>query len=79
MLRFLDDNWMPFDNNLAEQGIRMICGKRKISGGFRSELGGEVFCRIWSYVATLHRQGMNVWDGLVSICAGNVLLRVFST
>jgi transposase len=76
MLRFLDDDRMPFDNNLAEQGIRMMCGKRKASGGFRSELGGEVFCRIRSYVATLHKQGMNVWDGLVSVFAGDVLLPV---
>ena len=77
MLRFLDDDRMPFDNNLAEQGIRMMCGKRKVSGGFRSELGGEVFCRIRSYVATLHKQGMNVWDGLVSVFTGGVLLPVF--
>ncbi|GGR34523.1 IS66 family transposase [Deinococcus ruber] len=77
MLRFLDDDRLPFDNNLAEQGIRMMCAKRKISGGFRSALGGEVFCRIRSYVATLHKQGMNVWDGLVSVFAGNVLLPAF--
>ena len=77
MLRFLDDDRMPFDNNLAEQGIRMMCGKRKASGGFRSELGGEVFCRIRSYVATLHKQGMSVWSGLVSVFADNVLLPVF--
>ncbi|GGR36164.1 IS66 family transposase [Deinococcus ruber] len=77
MLRFLDDDRMPFDNNLAEQGIRMMCGKRKISGGFRSEMGGQVFCRIRSYVATVHKQGMSVWDGLVSVFAGNVLLPAF--
>jgi len=77
MLRFLDDDWMPFDNNLAEQGIRMMCAKRKVSGGFRSELGGEMFCRIRSYVATLHKQGMDVWRGLVSIFADNVLMPVF--
>ena len=77
MLRFLDDDWRPFDNNLAEQGIRMMCAKRKISGGFRSEAGGEVFCRIRSYVATLHKQGMDVWDGLVSVFAGDILMPVF--
>ncbi|GGR38409.1 IS66 family transposase [Deinococcus ruber] len=77
MLRFLDDDRMPFDNNLAEQGIRMMCGKRKVSGGFRSEKGGDVFCRIRSYVATLHKQGIDVWNGLVSIFTGNVLLPVF--
>jgi transposase len=53
-----------------------MCGKRKASGGFRSELGGEVFCRIRSYVATLRKQGMDVWDGLVSIFTGHVLLPV---
>ena len=77
MLRFLDDDWQPFDNNLAEQGIRMMCAKRKISGGFRSELGGAVFCRIRSYVATLHKQGMDVWDGLMSVFAGDVLMPAF--
>jgi len=39
MLRFLDDEGLPFDNNLAEQGIRMMCTKRKISGGFRAAFG----------------------------------------
>ncbi|GAA4001043.1 hypothetical protein GCM10022631_09650 [Deinococcus rubellus] len=77
MLRFLDDDWQPFDNNLAEQGIRMMCVKRKISGGFRSENGGQVFCRIRSYVATLQQQGLSVWAGLVSIFAGNVFLPAF--
>jgi len=43
MLRFLDDEGLPFDNNLAEQGIRMMCIKRKISGGFRSAQGGGCF------------------------------------
>lgn len=60
MLRFSDDDRMLFDNNLAEQWIWMMCAKRKAYGGFRSELCGEVCCRIRSYVATLHQQGMNV-------------------
>ncbi len=77
MLRFLDDEGLPFDNNLAEQGIRMMCVKRKVSGGFRSETGGEVFCRIRSYVATVQQQGLSVWDGLVSIFAGDVLMPSF--
>jgi len=77
MLRFLDDEALPFDNNLAEQGIRMMCAKRKISGGFQSAQGGAVFCRIRSYVATLQKQGRSVWDGLVSIFADNVLMPAF--
>jgi len=55
----------------------MMCAKRKISGGFRSVPGGAVFCRIRSYVATLQKQGLSVWDGLVSIFADNVLMPAF--
>ncbi len=78
MLSFLEDPKVPFDNNLAEQNIRMVCIKRKVSGGFRTVLGGEIFCRIRSYIATLKKQGLRVWDGLVSLFEGDVLMPDFS-
>jgi len=78
MLRFLDDPVVPFDNNQAERDIRMACVKRKVSGGFRSTQGGETFCRLRSYVSTLHKQGLNAWQGLVSVFRGNVLMPDFS-
>lgn len=78
MLRFLDDPLVPFDNNLAERDIRMTCVKRKVSGGFRSAEGGETFCRIRSYLSTLHKQGMNAWQGLISVFRGDVLMPAFS-
>ena len=77
-LRFLDDARVPFDNNGAERDIRMTCIKRKVSGGFRSDAGGETFCRIRSYISTLKKQGLNVWHGLVSIFSGNILMPDFS-
>jgi len=77
-LRFLNDARVPFDNNGAERDIRMTCIKRKVSGGFRSDAGGETFCRIRSYISTLKKQGLNVWHGLVSIFSGNILMPDFS-
>lgn len=78
MLRFLHDPAVPFDNNQAERDIRMVCVKRKVSGGFRSVEGGQTFCRIRSYVSSLHKQGLNAWHGLVSVFRGDILLPDFS-
>jgi transposase len=77
-LRFLEDKRVPFDNNGAERDIRMTCIKRKVSGGFRSDAGGETFCRIRSYISTLKKQGLNVWHGLTSIFSGNLMMPDFS-
>lgn len=78
VLLFLERDDVPFDNNQAERDIRMFCIKRKVSGGFRSLAGGAAFCRIRSYISTLSKQGMNVWQGLVSVFRGDILLPDFS-
>jgi len=78
VLRFLHDEQVPFDNNQAERDIRMACVKRKVSGGFRSAESGMNFCHIRSSTSTLHKQGVNIWHGLVSIFRNNVLMPRFS-
>ena len=42
-LRFLTDFTVPFTNNLAEQDLRMMKVKIKISGGFRTLQGAADF------------------------------------
>lgn len=63
--RFMDDPTVPFTNNLAERDVRMPKVKQKISGGFRTQTGLETFCTIRSYLATLQKQGVNLFDALV--------------
>jgi transposase len=62
--RFMTDHNVPFSNNTAEQAVRMPKVKQKISGGFRTQAGLETFCTIRSYLATLHKQGANLFHAL---------------
>jgi transposase len=69
--RFASDEGVPFTNNTAEQAVRMPKVKQKISGGFRTNEGLATFCVIRSYLATLHKQGINVFDALVNTLKGD--------
>jgi transposase len=71
VLAFMDDFAIPFDNNLAERDLRMIKLRQKISGGFRSLTGAEVFCRVRGYLSTLRKQGKNILSALESVFRGN--------
>ncbi len=69
-LAFLHDINVPFTNNLAEQDIRMIKVRLKISGCFRTVQGAEHFARIRSYFSTARKQGRNVLDSITDAFKG---------
>jgi transposase len=72
ILRFLSDDLVAFTNNLAEQDIRMMKVKMKISGGFRTSKGAEIFATIRSFTSTCRKQGINVFKAIAQAHTGRL-------
>lgn len=69
--RFATDVGTPFTNNLAEQALRMSKVRQKVSGCFRTDEGAKTFFAIRSYLQTMRKQHINLFDCLVSVFEAN--------
>jgi transposase-like protein len=70
-LHFTADFAVAFSNNRAEQAIRMIKIKTKVSGGFRTLTGARTFLAIRGYISTARKNGLRAADALRDALLGN--------
>jgi transposase len=61
---FLVNPEVPYDNNGSERAIRNIKVKQKVSGGFRSERGAEIFAILRSVFDTIIKKGGNPFENI---------------
>ncbi|MCK5904851.1 MAG: IS66 family transposase [Gammaproteobacteria bacterium] len=66
VLAFMHDFCVPFTNNLAEQDVRMIKVKQKVSGCFRTKVGAEVFVKNRGYISTARKNNENIFQAIHS-------------
>jgi transposase len=61
---FLEDASIPPTNNSSEQAIRMSTVFRKVTNGFRSEWGRDLFAAVRSVVNTGKRHGLSAFQAI---------------
>ena len=69
-LLFLHDFNVPFDNNISERDLRKCKNRQKMSGGFRTESGKEIFCSLLTITETCKRQGKDLISAFKSLLSG---------
>jgi transposase len=63
---FLDDETIPATNNSSEQALRWSVIFRKVTNGFRSDWGRDLFADVRSIVNTGKRQGLSAFEAILA-------------
>jgi transposase len=67
VLAFAFVQHIPFTNNQAERDIRCLKTKQKVATSFRTFNGAKTYARIQSFVSTLRKHDMNVFQNLIIV------------
>ena len=70
-LLFLRDFQVPFSNNMSEKDLRICKNRQKMAGGFRNAEGRQMYCDIQSFVETVKRRGLGIYESLVLLLNGS--------
>lgn len=63
----LERDDVPATNNASEQALRNSVIYRKVTGGFRTDWGAQIYADVLSIIETARRQGLNIAETLSAI------------
>ena len=66
-LLFAWDFEVEFTNNMSERDLRKCKGRQKMAGGFRTDAGKALYCRMMSIIETAKRKGENLLEVIKAI------------
>jgi transposase len=67
LLLFLERDDVPPTNNASEQALRNSVIYRKVTGGFRTTWGANLYANLLSILETARRQARSIFDTLTSV------------
>jgi len=67
---FLDHPEVPADNNGSERELRPTATYRKVTGGFRSDWGADLFAGVRSVIGTAARRGVGAYQAIQQTLQG---------
>ncbi len=70
LFTFLDHPEMPADNNGSERELRPTATYRKVTGGFRSTWGADLFAGVRSVIGTAARRGVGAYQAIQQTLRG---------
>jgi transposase len=75
LFTFLEHPDAPPDNNGSERELRPTATYRKVTGGFRSKWGADLFAGVRSVVGTAARQGNNAYQAICTVLYGKSVIQ----
>ena len=74
-LLFLYDFNVHYSNNMSEKDLRICKNRDKMAGGFRNASGREMYCRIMSFIETVKRRGLNIYQSIIDLMEGRPVIQ----
>ena len=74
LFTFLDHPEITADNNSSERELRPTATYRKVTGGFRSRWGADLFAAVRSVIGTAKRRGIDAYQAILAILRGQSVL-----
>ena len=73
LFTFLEHPDAPPDNNGSERELRPTATYRKVTGGFRSDWGADLFAGVRSVIGTAARRGTDAFQAIVAVLRGGAV------
>ena len=74
LFTFLEHPDVPPDNNASERDLRPTATYRKVTGGFRSSWGADLFAAARSVIGTASRRGVDAFHASRAVLGGETVL-----